>query len=148
MQNVARKAIIVIPHLMGSLGEQEMDELCESVEKSRIYYVEVCSDDDCLHHGEYEEDGWDESGLHPRYPYCYLARKKLDSSVQNIPEWCPLPHSFGSEHEKMLSPTHCPVCGAQVMRHFWCIDEDCGWDSAKEERENRNKYYAELRKGE
>lgn len=57
----------------------------------RIYLVEVCSDDDCPNHGEYEEKGWDDSGLHPRYPYCYLADKKLDSNVQDIPDWCPLP---------------------------------------------------------
>jgi hypothetical protein len=70
--------------------------------QSRIYLVEVCSDDDCPNHGEYEEKGWDESGLHPRYPYCYLAEKKLDLSVQDIPDWCPLPHSSAQSERDML----------------------------------------------
>ena len=44
------------------------------------------------------------------------------------------PHTSGSKRETVFSPTHCPVCGAQVFRHFWCIDTSCGWDSSKEER--------------
>jgi len=39
-----------------------------------------------------------------------------------------------SERDNVLSPTHCPVCGAQVFRYFWCIDRDCGWNSRQEEK--------------
>ena len=39
-------------------------------------------------------------------------------------------HPYQSERD-------CPVCGGGLMRHFWCIDRDCGWDSIKEVRELR-----------
>ena len=43
-----------------------------------------------------------------------------------------IPHPYQSERD-------CPVCGGGLMRHFWCIDRDCGWDSIKEVRELRQK---------
>jgi hypothetical protein len=32
----------------------------------------------------------------------------------------------------------CPACGGKLMRHCWCIDGDCGWDSIKELRQGKD----------
>jgi hypothetical protein len=61
----------------------------------RITEVCGCNDDSCPHRGEFEEKGWDDWGLHPRYPYCYKADKPIPETIgkegfEIFPDWCPL----------------------------------------------------------
>lgn len=68
----------------------------------RITEVCGCNDDSCPHHGEFEEKGWDDWGLHPRYPYCYKADKPIPETIgkegfEAFPDWCPLSRPVQSE---------------------------------------------------
>jgi hypothetical protein len=76
-----------------------------SPQSERICIVGCCCDDDCPKHGEYIEKGWDTSGLHPRYFYCYEADKRLPESSFEFPDWCPL-STIQSERNIMLDEVY------------------------------------------
>lgn len=61
---------------------------------------------------------------------CQVCKDDRENRRRRMQAW----NDRESEKKVPISLTHCPICGAQVMRHFWCIDEDCGWDSMKDVR--------------
>jgi hypothetical protein len=86
----------------------------------RICPVGLCHEDYCPHRGVYEEKGWDESGLHPKYPYCYEAEREIPDVIgtkgyKPFPDWCPLEtrNIHTEEAEKVTETKEMPVV------HLW-----------------------------
>ena len=90
------------------------------------YRCETCKNKKCIWN---HENPHAYSGI-PPHRKLTLASQWANNFMERV--GCASHSDFQSERE-----VNCPICGAQVMRHYWCIDSDCGWDSLKEERELR-----------